>query len=261
MYNSKIKNPIFKYFKEFQTDISGSIILVNPSTTSAPTSGIETNNVANQQLPIDLFQKDLSRPSYEELGKEQCGQQDDENIHKFQANEPLSNEHQERNISENVISTGRDQLMNTTMFDNIINDFEMQTNKSTQDLIEHIPGLYRLLDLYKDDGSNGLVDKIIISKDFLKKLCDNVAPSSYKSISEINYTKLNSISVRLIGCYGNRRLIAKLLLNLEIINQQIYDLLTASHHPINNSNKPFLRPGIYLLVVNPDFGLVIHWPE
>jgi hypothetical protein len=26
-------------------------------------------------------------------------------------------------------------------------------------------------------------------------------------------------------------------------------------------NKPSLCPGIYLLIVNPDLGLVIHWPE
>ncbi|CAG8695303.1 16008_t:CDS:10, partial [Funneliformis mosseae] len=242
----------------FQTDINDSIILVNPSTTSAPTSGMETNNVANpnQQPPIELFQKDPSEPSDVYLGKEQ----QDENILNFQANESLSNEHQGRNKSENVISSGRDQLVNTTMFDNI-NDIEMQKNKSTQDLIESIPNLYRLLDLCKDDGSNGLVDKTIISKDFLKKLCNDMVPSSFKSISEINYAELNSISVRLIGCYGNRHLIAKLLLNLEIINQQIYDLLIVSQPSIDNSNKPFLHPGIYLLVLNPDFGLVIHWPE
>ncbi|CAG8505503.1 11510_t:CDS:10 [Funneliformis caledonium] len=246
---------------EFQTDINDSIILVNPSTTSAPTSGMETNNFANQQPPIDLFQKDPSRPSDVYLGKQQCDQQDDENIPKFQANESLSNEHQERNKSENVISPGRDKIMNTNMFDRNINDFEMQKNKYTQDLIENIPNLYRLLDLCKDDGSNGLVDKTIISKDFLNKLCNDMVPSSFKSISEINYTELNSISVRLIGCYGNSHLISKLLLNLKIVDQETYDLLTASHHPINNSNKPCLRPGIYLLVVNPDICLVIHWPE
>ena len=39
-----------------------------------------------------------------------------------------------------------------------------------------------------------------------------------------------------------------------------YDLLTASVS-IDNTNKPSLRPGIYLLRVNPDLGLIIHWPE
>ncbi|CAI2161360.1 13694_t:CDS:10 [Funneliformis geosporum] len=130
--------------------------------------------------------------------------------------------------------------------------------KYGKDLDEYIPGLYRLLDLCKDDGSNGLVDKIIISKDSLKKLCNDMVPSSFKSISEINYTKLNSISFRLIGCYGNHTLIAKLLLDQGIINQQMHDCLTDSQSSVN---KPSLRPGIYLIVVNADLGLVIHWPE
>ncbi|CAG8507363.1 935_t:CDS:2 [Funneliformis mosseae] len=142
------------------------------------------NNIANQQPPIDTFQKDPSRPSYEDLGNEQCGQKDDENIHNS-----------------------------------------------------------KLMNLYSMNMKNGIYQK------------------TYKSISEINYTKLNSISVRLIGCYGNRHLIARRLLNLEIINQQIYELLISSQPSFDYSNKPFLRPGIYFLVVNPDFSLVIHWPE
>ncbi|CAG8746139.1 14054_t:CDS:2, partial [Funneliformis caledonium] len=184
--------------------------------TFASTSGIEPDNVVNQQPQIDLFQNDPSRPSDEYPGKEQYGQQDGENIRKFQANEPLSNEDQERKKSENVISTGIDQLKNTT---------------ECKDLIERIPGLYRLLDLCKDDGSNGLVDKIIISKEFIKKLCDDIVPSSFKSISEINFCSPYWI-----------------LRKSPFISQP----------SIDNSN---LRPGIYLLVVISDFGIVINWPE
>ncbi|GBC20091.1 uncharacterized protein OCT59_006577 [Rhizophagus irregularis] len=128
------------------------------------------------------------------------------------------------------------------------------------DLSEYIPRLYRLLDLCKDDCLNHLADKIIISKDSLKKLCNDIVPLSFKSISEIDYMKLNSTSFRLIGCYGNHILIAKLLLNGAIINQQLYDLLIASVS-IDNTNTPSLRPGIYLLIVNTDLALVIHWPE
>ncbi|CAB4410523.1 unnamed protein product [Rhizophagus irregularis] len=130
----------------------------------------------------------------------------------------------------------------------------------SSDLADYISGLYRLLDLCNDDGSNGVVNKIIISKEYLRKLCNDMVPSSYKSISEINYTELNSISFRLIGCYGNRNLIAKLLLNRNIIDQQLYDLLTAPLS-IDDTNHPLLRPGIYLLMVNSNLGLLIHWPE
>src|SRR2546430_1733612 len=67
-----------------------------------------------------------------------------------------------------------------------------------------------------------LVDKTIISRDYLKKLCNDMVPSSFRSISEINYTKLNSKSLRLIGCYGNHALIAKFLLDKKAINRQMY---------------------------------------
>ncbi|CAG8555006.1 15242_t:CDS:10, partial [Cetraspora pellucida] len=105
-----------------------------------------------------------------------------------------------------------------------------------KDLVQYIPGLYRLLDLCKDD-----VDKIIISKDSLKQLCNDMVPYSFISISEIEYNRLNTLSFRLVG----------------------FDLLTmpTSGAKRETEYQPTLRSGIYLLMVNPDIGLVIHWPE
>uniref|UniRef100_U9TV20 Uncharacterized protein n=1 Tax=Rhizophagus irregularis (strain DAOM 181602 / DAOM 197198 / MUCL 43194) TaxID=747089 RepID=U9TV20_RHIID len=139
---------------------------------------------------------------------------------------------------------------------------QVKHNEISSDLAVDIIGLYRLLDLCNDDGSNGIgkFSCEIKMLEQLRKLCNDMVPSSFKSISEINYTKLNSVSFRLIGCYGNRNLIAKLLLNRNLINQQIYDLLTVTAS-INDINKPSLRPGIYLLKVNSNLGLIIHWPE
>jgi hypothetical protein len=37
--------------------------------------------------------------------------------------------------------------------------------------------------------------------------------------------------------------------------------LLAASVSVDNTNTPSLRPGIYLLIVNNDLGLVIHWPE
>ncbi|PKK63344.1 hypothetical protein RhiirC2_869789 [Rhizophagus irregularis] len=133
-------------------------------------------------------------------------------------------------------------------------------NEISSDLADYISNLYRLLDLRNDEGSNGIVDKIIISKEYLRKLCNDMVPSSFESISEIDYTELNSISFRLIGCYGNRNLIAKFLLSRNIIDQKSYDSLTASVS-IGDTNQPSLRPGIYLSIVNSNLGLIIHWPE
>src|SRR5204862_448065 len=59
------------------------------------------------------------------------------------------------------------------------------------------------------------------------KLCDDMVPLSFKSISEINFTKLNSISFRLIGSYGNHTLISKLLLIKKIINKKMCVILNS----------------------------------
>jgi hypothetical protein len=55
-----------------------------------------------------------------------------------------------------------------------------------------------------------------------------------------------------------------MLVNLIVLNCLFYfrhDALVASNSSSDNTNKSSLRPGIYLLVVSSDLGLVIHWPE
>ncbi|CAB4409762.1 unnamed protein product [Rhizophagus irregularis] len=164
-------------------------------------------------------------------------------------------------------------LSNSKILNELHKEKMRQTNKISSkndtkfnnDMAESVPGLYRLLDLCKDDGSNGLVDKIIIYKEGLKNLCNDLVQHSFKSISEIDYNQLNSCSLRLIGCYGNHNSIAKFLLNKNIIDYQLYEKLIHSSQQTYNiqgiDNKPRLRPGIYLLMVNSELGLVIHWPE
>ncbi|CAI2198795.1 6231_t:CDS:2, partial [Funneliformis geosporum] len=124
---------------------------------------------------------------------------------------------------------------------------ELKSNNE-DDFVNFLPGFYRLLDLCKYDK----IDKISLSKEGLEQLCNNFISDSYQSISEIDYNKLNSKSLQLIGCYGNHNLIAKLLLNQEKIDQRLYEMM------IRPSS---LRPGIYFLVYNSKLGLVIHWSE
>ncbi|CAI2161944.1 15836_t:CDS:10 [Funneliformis geosporum] len=190
-----------------------------------PSDNLLTNDFS-QIMRTNLFSADYS----------QHGQQSDYAVSNPQA-ETLSKESQEKNRDESksIQSQSDDStiaIQKKPKFENDLKDKidpkknirEVLKNRRYdsidsieygKDLAEHIPGLYRLLDLYKDDGSNGLVDKIIISKDSLKKLCNDMVP---------------------------------------------HDLLIASQFSVN-ANKPSLRPGIYLIVVNADLGLVIHWPE
>ncbi|RHZ49002.1 hypothetical protein Glove_535g12 [Diversispora epigaea] len=132
------------------------------------------------------------------------------------------------------------------------------------DLCESIPGLYRLLDVYKDE-----VDKIIISDKYMKELCNEIVPNSYRSISKIRFEQLNCRQVFLIGCYGKNELIAKFLLQKGLIDQSAYEslLIPYNYNSINEKHIiPGLRPGIYLKKLSSDDDeipkfMVLHWSE
>ncbi|KAF0504096.1 hypothetical protein F8M41_019632 [Gigaspora margarita] len=152
-----------------------------------------------------------------------------------------------------IIANTSDTLPNMEDSSNIEDD--------PMDISTKISNLYHLLDLRKDMGPNGFaVDKIIISQNSLKKLCNIIVPNSFKSISEINYASLNSKSLNLTGIYGTRESIAKYLLQSKLIDEQIHSQLVQSQTIKDNNNKPSLKTGIYLLIRN-GHGLVIHWPE
>ncbi|CAG8586829.1 18611_t:CDS:2, partial [Acaulospora morrowiae] len=55
----------------------------------------------------------------------------------------------------------------------------------SMDLCNKIPNFYRLLDFCVDTGSTEFaVEKIVISQEFLKKLCNDMVPGSYESTSK-----------------------------------------------------------------------------
>ncbi|RHZ48992.1 hypothetical protein Glove_535g7 [Diversispora epigaea] len=137
------------------------------------------------------------------------------------------------------------------------------------DLCKSIPGLYRLLDVFKDESSNGLVDKIIISNKYMKELCNEIVPNSYRSISKIRFEQLNYHQILLIGCYGKNELIAKFLLQKGLIDQSAYEslLIPYNYNSINEKHIiSGLRPGIYLKKLSSDDDeipkfMVLHWSE
>ncbi|CAG8614712.1 4746_t:CDS:2 [Paraglomus brasilianum] len=82
-----------------------------------------------------------------------------------------------------------------------------------------IQNLYRLIELRSDTSTTGTVDKAIIHPPDLGNLCNTLAPESYHSIADIRFEKLGKEHLDLVGCYGNRELILKLLLQSNCINQ------------------------------------------
>ncbi|KAJ3219148.1 hypothetical protein HDU67_002481 [Dinochytrium kinnereticum] len=147
--------------------------------------------------------------------------------------------------------------------DNLPKFFPSKPNaqlQASEPFVAGFPGFYRILEIVRDTSSNGLVDKIIISKPFFEKLCNDLVPGSYRSESHIDFGTLERLGLRFIGVYGNRAAVAQYLLKTEAISKQLFDgLVSLSGHP----NSCALSPGLYLVLPPPTLGIgyIIHWPE
>src|ERR1700733_9080856 len=53
------------------------------------------------------------------------------------------------------------------------------------DRLPRIKGMYRLLELFSEQGSGGVVDKIIISQDSVSQLVEQLCPGAYSSLTEV----------------------------------------------------------------------------
>ncbi|KAG9014447.1 hypothetical protein FRB93_013572 [Tulasnella sp. JGI-2019a] len=139
-----------------------------------------------------------------------------------------------------------------------------------QDLLPKIKGLFRLLDLYSEQSSGGLVDKILIAQDSLKSLIDTLSPGAYTSITKIDFAALDHVHIRAIGLYGSKSEIVRLLQGADAVDKETANLLLLLDH----DRKAFqlsLRSGIYLFLppagkLDLDHGrvptvYVIYWPE
>ncbi|KAG8984733.1 hypothetical protein FRB93_006355 [Tulasnella sp. JGI-2019a] len=139
-----------------------------------------------------------------------------------------------------------------------------------QDLLPKVKGLFRLLDLYSEQGSGGLVDKIIIAQDSLKSLIDTLSPGAYSSITKINFAALDRVQIKATGLYGSKSEIVRLLREADAVDDETADLLLLSDDD-RRAAQLSLRSGIYLFL--PSAGMlgldcgftptvhIIYWPE
>ncbi|KIM92371.1 hypothetical protein PILCRDRAFT_417 [Piloderma croceum F 1598] len=79
------------------------------------------------------------------------------------------------------------------------------------DLSHAIKGMYRILDLISEQGSGGLVDKIIISQDSLRAFINTICPGAYASLTKVDFKTLDSLTIKPIGIYGSREEIVRFL--------------------------------------------------
>lgn len=132
------------------------------------------------------------------------------------------------------------------------------------DLAEKIKGMYRLLDLVSEFGSNGCVDKVIIAQDSLKCFINTICPGSYASLTKVDFKALDRFMIKPLGIYGSKVEIVRFLRSLNAVNEDIARLLLAPTE--SGGSKPALLSGLYVLVagqVDPtqERHYVVYWPE
>jgi len=105
----------------------------------------------------------------------------------------------------------------------IPNENDSLNNKAHQplpmDLAEDVKGMYRLLDLISESGSNGCVDKVIIAQDSLKRFINAMCPGTYTSVTKVDFKTLDQFIIKPLGVYGPKSELVRLLRSLNAINE------------------------------------------
>ncbi|OSX60152.1 hypothetical protein POSPLADRAFT_1047623 [Postia placenta MAD-698-R-SB12] len=106
------------------------------------------------------------------------------------------------------------------------------------DLVTAVRGMYRVLDLINEQGSGGLVDKIIIAQDSLGRLMNDLRPGSYTSMTKVDFNALDTISVKPTGIYGSKNEIVRFLETLGSIDKTIAHSLRTENSQSISAARP-----------------------
>ncbi|KAG9124992.1 hypothetical protein FRC07_009436 [Ceratobasidium sp. 392] len=146
----------------------------------------------------------------------------------------------------------------TSLFGN-----EGASGPTKEDVLSKLPNVFRLLDLYQEIGSGGLVEKMIVDQQSLHRLLNTMSPGSYELPWKINFKLLDQLAIKPIGLYGCKSEIIKFLRGVNCLNEETQALLAA------DSTSASLRSGLYI-VIPLDVGCqadstrnayVMYWPE
>ncbi|KAH8114640.1 hypothetical protein DFH11DRAFT_1764593 [Phellopilus nigrolimitatus] len=124
--------------------------------------------------------------------------------------------------------------------------------------------MYRILDLISEQGSGGLVDKIIIAHESTGRFINDLKPGVYKDLTKVDFKAMDEIHVKPLGVYGSKSEIVRFLRKLNVIDDRTELLLHALQDVASDS--PTLRSGLYALTVQGSTPserclYVIFWPE
>ncbi|KAG8900672.1 hypothetical protein FRB99_005823 [Tulasnella sp. 403] len=168
-----------------------------------------------------------------------------------------------------------------------------EAGSNEYDLLSRIQGLYRLLELYSENATGGLVDKIIISEESLENFLHAICPGAYKSLTKIDFLALDLISVNAVGIYGSKSEIARFLREAGALDDEMWVVLLHGYltgarkahflgrfargrlllvpDDVTSHVQPHLRSGIYALIpprsqqyIAPGalpVIYIVYWPE
>ncbi|KAG0697668.1 hypothetical protein DFH29DRAFT_140617 [Suillus ampliporus] len=125
--------------------------------------------------------------------------------------------------------------------------------------------MYRILDLISEQGSGGLVDKIIIAQDSLRAFTNTICPGAYVSMTKVNFSALDGLTVKPVGIYGSKDEIVRLLSSLGLVDDHVAAQLVANHSE-HSVSTPSLRSGLYIVrttceATSGEQLFLIYWPE
>jgi hypothetical protein len=172
-----------------------------------------------------------------------------------------------------------------------IPDLPRKSQTQPMDLAENIKGMYRLLDLISESGSNGcgnkpfldsllatsinlslfVVDKVIIAQDSLKRFINTICPESYASLTKVDFKALDRFTIKPLGIYGSKVEIVRFLRSLDAVNEdmcvdflfpfcfgQVVDPTFSARSLLapteSGGSRPALLSGLYVMVagqINP----------
>ncbi|KAF8837455.1 hypothetical protein BDN67DRAFT_983226, partial [Paxillus ammoniavirescens] len=144
-------------------------------------------------------------------------------------------------------------------------DVDVQVPHDELDLAYSIKGMYRILDLITEQGSGGLVDKIIISQNSLEAFITTIDPRAYASMTKVNFKALDNYIIKPVGVYGSKGEIVRFFSELGVIDDTIATrLLIDSDTP--SPTEPTLRSGLYIIRTVEQTGntkqiFLLYWPE
>ncbi|TFY77300.1 hypothetical protein EWM64_g6712 [Hericium alpestre] len=132
------------------------------------------------------------------------------------------------------------------------------------DLCSRIKGMYRILDLISEQGSGGLVDKVIIAQDSLRDFINTLSPGSYATLTKVDFKALDKLAIKPVGIYGSKEELVRFLTSIDAVDRATASQLSRRAQDIHIS-EPTLRSGLYILHSQTstvaEQAFVIYWPE